>query len=107
MNYKKEKRLLVEPTEDEVKKLAQVIAVIIREVIYQFRASCLLSLCQAATMLGTTRKSLSAHEKGDKMYVSTFCRVIAGFLLFMKYNKMGENEKLRKLIAELQELLTI
>lgn len=101
-----EKRLIIEADADEVNELTQKMEQTFADIIIQFRHSCQLSKYEAATMANVDRKTLTAHENGCDMYLSTLCHDIAAYLLYMKENKIEGNEELHKLIAFLWELLT-
>lgn len=106
MNQLKEQRLIIEADAKEINQLQQELEQIIRQLFIQFRASCHLSLSEAAQIAEIDRKTLSAHERGHDMYVSTLCNDLATFILYMKWNKIKENEELRNLKAIICKLLT-
>lgn len=106
MNQSKEQRLIIEADAQEINELQQKLEQIIRELFIQIRTSCHLSLSEAAHIVEIDRKTLSAHERGHDMYVSTLCNDFATFILYMKCNKIKENEELRNLKAIICKLLT-
>lgn len=107
MKHFKEERLLIEATVDEVNELKQKIVQIIIEILIQIRICCNLNKKQAAEVADLDRKTLTAHENGEDMYLSTLCHDIATFVLFMRHNKIKANRKLWELKNELPKLLTI